>query len=88
MRLYFKDPEGSKLAIETELQQYCMNFAEGCTEIDETKHRFIEVQSHEDLINIYSELDFCTWGYGDAWLKDYEAWRDGDAYESEELPFC
>ena len=61
MRLYFVDPAGQRLAIDTEKKEYCSG--------DDIAgaHRFIWLDSETDLEIIIKELDFCGWAYGAAW---------------------
>lgn len=66
MRLYFEDPAGQRLAIETDRQEYCTSY-DSPAAID-GGHRFIKV-SADDLENILKEIDFNAWNYSAAWLQ-------------------
>lgn len=74
MKLYFEDPDGHRLALNTELMQYCTNFAEPYCQID-NQHRFIKVKGAEDLQVILSEADLNMWAYGDKWVHVLEEWE-------------
>lgn len=66
MRLYFEDPAGRRLAIETERREYCTS--ESNPEAITDDHKFIKV-SAEDFINLYEEIDFNAWDYSATWLR-------------------
>lgn len=66
MRLYFTDPNGQRLAIETERREYCTSESSPGTITD--NHKFIKV-SAEDFINLCEEIDFNAWNYSAAWLQ-------------------
>lgn len=74
MKLYFEDPDGNRLALNTELMQYCTNFAEPFCQIG-NQHRFINVKGTEDLQVILSEADLNMWAYGDKWVNVLEEWE-------------
>ena len=66
MRLYFEDPAGRRLAIETDLQEYSIS-----DYMINDNHRFIKV-SAGDYNNLVAEIDFNAWSYGGEWLIDYD----------------
>lgn len=74
MKLYFEAPDGYRLALNTELMQYCTNFAEPFCQIG-NQHRFIKVKGTEDLQVILSEADLNMWAYGDKWVNVLEEWE-------------
>ena len=64
MRLFFKDPDGRRLAIETKIEEYSTN-----ARIIGDGHRLITVSAAE-YENILAEIDFNGWSYSDVWLAD------------------
>lgn len=66
MRLYFENPAGQHLAIETERREYCTS--DSSPEAITDDHKFIKVRA-EDFINLYEEIDFNAWDYSAAWLQ-------------------
>ena len=77
MRLFFEDPHGGRIAIDTETQTYCSNFENGRDYIP-GKHRYIKVKSVLDLNNILHELDFNAWGYDDSIHDNTELYPDAE----------
>lgn len=69
MRLYFTDPNGGKLAIDTKRREYCADFITPETVIGDN-HRFINVASVQDLEIVLKEAEFCSWSYSGAFLED------------------
>lgn len=61
MRLYFITPDGERLAIDTNKEEYCKG-----GDISDY-HRFIKLDSPQDITIIESELEFCGWDYGNTW---------------------
>lgn len=61
MRLYFITPDGERLAINTSKEEYCKG-----GDISDY-HRFIKLDSPQDITIIESELEFCGWDYGNTW---------------------
>ncbi len=61
MRLYFITPDGERLAINTNKEEYCKG-----GDISDY-HRFIKLDSPQDITIIESELEFCGWDYGNTW---------------------
>lgn len=84
MRLYFEDPSGKRLAIETERREYCTS--ESSPEAITDEHKFIKI-SAEDYINLYREIDFNAWNYSAAWLKPAADPHDLE-YIKANLPPC
>ena len=68
MRLFFEDPEGRRLALDTDRQEWAADYANDKTEI-RSDHSFINVSSSQDLEKIEREADFCAWSYGDTWTN-------------------
>lgn len=66
MRLFFTDPDGRRLAIETNRQEYCTSY-DSQAAIDDG-HQFIKV-SADDMETILKEIDFNAWDYSAAWLQ-------------------
>ena len=62
MRMYFQDPKGQRLAIDTNRKKWAASYAPLAADIDDS-HAFINVQGAEDLTTIEKELDFNCWGY-------------------------
>ena len=62
MRLFFEDPEGERLAIDTERREWATSY-DG-SELTES-HRYINVRYKEDLRTIEQECDFNCYGYND-----------------------
>jgi len=69
MRLYFQDGSGRRIAIDTERREYCADYLNPETIIDDA-HRFITVSDPQALYIVESEADFCGWAYSDEFLKD------------------
>ena len=71
MRLYFQDPQGKRLAIDTERREYCAETETPDITIPDS-HRFIAVDDNAFYI-ILGEADFCGWSYSSEFLKDHPA---------------
>ena len=65
MRLYFEDPAGRRLAIETKRQEYITN--ENNADAIDSGHTFIQV-TEQGFIDLLKELDFNCFGFSGAWL--------------------
>lgn len=68
MRLFFEDPKGRRLALDTDRREWAADYANDKTEI-RSDHSFIKVSEPEDLETIEREADFCAWSYGDTWTN-------------------
>lgn len=62
MRIFFEDPTGHRLAIDTNRQEWAANYAELPAEIS-NEHYFVNVNGRDDLELIEKELDFNGWNY-------------------------
>jgi len=68
MRLFFTDPSGGRVAIDTDRKQYCADYIAPETIISDD-HRFIKVSDIDSLDIVLSEADFCGWGYSGSFLQ-------------------
>lgn len=64
MRLYFEDPRGGRLAIDTEQKAYFADFMTPDTIIDDN-HRFIKVADSNSIYAVASEAEFNGYEYRD-----------------------
>ena len=62
MRLFFEDPSGDRLAIDTNRQEWAATYETKDTKISED-HFIINVEDAEILRRIEREADFCGYGY-------------------------
>lgn len=62
MRLYFEEPKGDRLALDTERREWSATYETEDTEIDD-EHFFIHVDDIYILQRIEQEADFCGYGY-------------------------
>ena len=62
MKLYFQDPDGQRLAIDTDRREWAANYANNETELKDG-HNYINVSSSRDLYGIEQEADFCSYDY-------------------------
>ena len=62
MKLYFQDPTGARLAIDTSRREWAANYANSETELHEG-HNYIYVTGPEELYKIERESDFNGYGY-------------------------
>ena len=88
MRLYFQDPTGQRLAIDTNRQEWAATYAKLPTEIKDG-HTFIFVDSSEDLEKIENEIDFNGWNYNKDLAEDRRATdpEEPEDPEAELKPF-
>ena len=62
MRLFFEDPDGERLAIDTNWKEWAATYVDLDTEIT-GDHFIIKVEDPEVLRRIEREADFCGYGY-------------------------
>ena len=62
MRLFFEDPAGDRLALDTSREQWAATYETDDTIITD-KHFIIRVEAPEVLRRIEQEADFCGFGY-------------------------
>ena len=64
MRLYFEDPNGDRLALDTERREWAATYETDRTHISD-RHFIIRVEAPEVLRGIEQEADFNGYGYND-----------------------
>ncbi len=62
MRLFFEDPSGERLAIDTSRQEWAATYETEDTKISDD-HFIIQVEDADILRRIEREADFCGYGY-------------------------
>ena len=62
MRLFFEDPSGERLALDTNAHEWAATYETSDTKISDD-HFIIDVESAEVLRRIEREADFCGYGY-------------------------
>ena len=62
MRLFFQDPTGQRLAIDTRRKEWAANYANSETELTDG-HEYINVSGPEDLYKLERESDFNSYDY-------------------------
>lgn len=62
MRLFFEDPKGQRLAIDTNRREWSGNYTELPEDITD-EHSFVNVDQPDDLELIEREIDFNGWNY-------------------------
>ena len=72
MRLFFEDPRGQRLAIDTNRREWSANYTELPDDIT-NEHTFINVRQPDDLDAIEKEIDFNGWSYNNDLAEDRHA---------------
>ena len=62
MRLFFEDPSGERLALDTRAKEWAATYENDATQIS-NDHFIIAVESADVLRRIEREADFCGFGY-------------------------